>query len=127
MAVSANYPQGQPWRAAALDEPGDLMPVDVVRVGLGERFWNPEAFELRHPPCVDQVLVTLDCFAGSDQLGWLHRSFLQPARSGDRPSLRSGDAHRRPAPVRSRLATLQASRWSERAVVPQSGRFTAPT
>src|SRR5215472_18145388 len=102
------------------------MPVDVVRGGLGERLRNPEALEPRQPPPVDQALVTLDGFVVDSQLGWLHRSFLQSARSGDRPSLRSGDAHRRPAPVRSRLATLQASRWSERAVVPQSGRFTAP-
>jgi hypothetical protein len=84
--ASANYSQGQPRRAAALDEPGDLMPVDVVRVGLSERLWNPEPLELRHPPFVDQVLVTLDGFVASDQLGWLHPSFLQPARSGDRPS-----------------------------------------
>src|SRR5215469_11279083 len=98
MAVSANYPQGQPQRAAALHEPGDLMPVDVVRGGLSERLWNPEPLELRHPPFVDRVLVMLDGFVASGHLGWLHHSFLQPARSGDRPSPRSGDADRRPAP-----------------------------
>src|SRR5215469_1175085 len=78
MAVSANYPQGQPQRAAALHEPGDLMPVDVVRGGLSERLWNPEPLELRHPPFVDRVLVMLDGFVASGHLGWLHHSFLQP-------------------------------------------------
>jgi hypothetical protein len=66
-----------------LYEFSDLMPVDVVRGGLSERLWNPEALELRHPPFVDHVLFTL------------------------------GDAHRRPAPLRNRPASLQASLWSE--------------
>ena len=41
MAVSAGYAEGEPRRAAALNQPGDLMPVEAVGVDLGQ--WRGNA------------------------------------------------------------------------------------
>jgi hypothetical protein len=40
----------KPWRAAAAYQLGDLVPVDVVGGGLGQRPWDPQQGELCHPP-----------------------------------------------------------------------------
>ena len=42
----------KPWRAAALHQPGHLVPVDVVGGHLSQRPRDPEPGELRHPPFV---------------------------------------------------------------------------
>src|SRR5580692_1061094 len=52
--------QGQPGRAAAADERGDLVPVDVIGNGLGERSRDPQFRELPGPPVVDERLVVID-------------------------------------------------------------------
>ena len=56
----------------------DLMPVDVVGIGLGQWSGDPETFELSYAPLVHAVLVVVDDLVAGDCLGRLHRSFLQP-------------------------------------------------
>src|SRR5438270_11951497 len=55
--LSANYAQGEPWRTTALDEPGNLMPVDVIGLGLGQRPGDPQPPELSYPPFVHEALL----------------------------------------------------------------------
>jgi hypothetical protein len=46
LPLSRNDAQGNLWRAAMLDEPGDLMPVDTVRVDLGHDPGDTQTVEL---------------------------------------------------------------------------------
>jgi len=48
--------QGQPGRAAAADERGDLMPVHVIGDGFGERPGDSEPGELAGPPVVHRLV-----------------------------------------------------------------------
>ena len=48
--------QGQPRGAAALHQPGDLVPVEAVGVDLGQRPGDAEPGEPVHPPVVHEQL-----------------------------------------------------------------------
>src|SRR5271170_2651632 len=52
--------QGQPGRAAAADERGDLVPVDVVGHGFGERFRDPQFRQLPGAPVVNERLILVN-------------------------------------------------------------------
>ncbi len=52
--------QGQPGRAAAADERGDLVPVDVIGNGFGERFRDPQFRQLPGPPVVNKRLILVN-------------------------------------------------------------------
>jgi fatty-acyl-CoA synthase len=56
--------QGQLRRAAALHQPGDLVPVEVVGEGLGQRPGDAEPGEPFHPPVVHKHLVAGGGLAG---------------------------------------------------------------
>ena len=56
-----------PAQNAALDQPGDLMPVDVI--GLRQRPGDPQTLELGHPPLVHQVLTVVDGFVAGTPPG----------------------------------------------------------
>jgi len=53
-AASADDLERELWRAATSHQLGDLVPVDVVRGGLGHRPWDPQPGELGHAPFVHQ-------------------------------------------------------------------------
>jgi hypothetical protein len=78
-----------------LYQAGDLMPVDVVGIGLGQWPGDPETLELSHAPLVHAVLVVLDDLVASDRLGRLHRSFLQPGSVSGRVCCLAGSLVRR--------------------------------
>jgi hypothetical protein len=78
-----------------LYQAGDLMPVDVVGVSLGQWPGDPETLELSHSPLVHGVLVVLDDLVASDCLGRLHRSFLQPGSVSGRVCCLAGCLVRR--------------------------------
>src|ERR1700735_3935670 len=73
---SENDAHGEPRRAATLDQSGDLVPVDAIRVRLGQRSGDAETLELGRAPFVHGLRVMIDGFAGSCR-GWFHRLFLQ--------------------------------------------------
>jgi hypothetical protein len=50
----------EPWRAAVLHQVGDLMPVDVVGDGVGQRPRDPQTGELCHPPFAQQQVAVVD-------------------------------------------------------------------
>lgn len=54
---SADDVEREPWRAAVLDQPSDLMPVDVVGDGLSQRPRDPQPAQLPHPPFMYRVMV----------------------------------------------------------------------
>jgi hypothetical protein len=62
--------------AAALHQPGDLMPVDVVGAGLSQQPGDAQALELRHAPAVHGRLVMVENIGGGKRF---HRSSLQRA------------------------------------------------
>jgi hypothetical protein len=49
----------EPWRAAAVHQLGDLVPVDVIGGGLGQQPRDPEPDELCHPPLVHQQILVV--------------------------------------------------------------------
>jgi hypothetical protein len=53
-AASADDLERELWRAATPHQLGDLVPVDVVRSGLGQRPRDPQPGELRHAPFMHQ-------------------------------------------------------------------------
>jgi uncharacterized protein YecE (DUF72 family) len=52
--------EGEPGRAAAADERGDLMPVHVIGDGFGERPGDPLSGQLPGPPFVDERLIVVN-------------------------------------------------------------------
>jgi hypothetical protein len=73
MSRSADYAQRDLRRAATLYEPGELMPVDIVGCGLGQRPGDPEPRELSHPPFMDKAVLIADSFVVRP-----HFFFFQP-------------------------------------------------
>jgi hypothetical protein len=67
-----------PAQSAVLDQPGDLMPVDVIGLGLRRRPGDPQTRELGHPPLLHQTLTVADGFVAG-----LHRSCRQPGWSSE--------------------------------------------
>jgi hypothetical protein len=57
---SARDAEREPQRAASLQQPGDLMPVDAVGVDLGQRSRDAQTPELCHTPVVHGLLLALD-------------------------------------------------------------------
>lgn len=55
-----------------LHQPGDLMPVEVVGVDLGQRAGDAEMREPRHAPVVHKQVVVMDGLVAAD--GWFHSS-----------------------------------------------------
>ncbi|MGB6617589.1 MAG: hypothetical protein WBE95_26160 [Trebonia sp.] len=56
--------------AAVLHQPGDLMPVEVVDVDLGQQRRDAEPGEPCHSPCVHEQVVVVDGLVAGD--GWFH-------------------------------------------------------
>ena len=54
---SADDVEREPWRAAVLDQPGDLMPVNVVGDGLSQRPRDPQPGQLLHSPIMHRVML----------------------------------------------------------------------
>jgi hypothetical protein len=105
---SANYAQGEMQGTAALYEPGDLVPVDVIGIRLGQRPGDPEPPELGHSPIVHEAFLDIDNFRGSASSfppasghgrtvppdGPAAHAALTPergARPGELPSYEAGD------------------------------------
>jgi len=72
---SADDAQGEPRRAAALHQPGDLMPVDAVGIDLGQWPGQAQTLELRDAPVVYGRLVAAYCIVAGDRR--FHRSSSQ--------------------------------------------------
>jgi hypothetical protein len=74
LTASANDAEGQPGGTAAPHQPGDLMPVEVVSVDLGQRRRDAQAPQLGSTPVVDQRLVMLNGLVAGGGHGRFHRS-----------------------------------------------------
>jgi uncharacterized protein YecE (DUF72 family) len=68
--------QGQLGRAAAADQRGDLMPVDVIGDGLGDRARQSEPEQLPGPPVVDGELSVVDGLGPALGRNWVHDAAL---------------------------------------------------
>src|ERR1700758_2601199 len=73
MAASADDAEGEQGRTAASHQRGDLMPVKVIRVALGQWHGDAETPELRHAPEVHGRLVMLDPLVADAVHGRFHR------------------------------------------------------
>src|SRR5436305_2039791 len=71
---STDDAQGQPRVTAALHQAGDLVPVDVVGIDLGQRPGDAELGEPCHPPVVHEQVFVLCGLAAGD--GWFHHWLL---------------------------------------------------
>ena len=67
-----------PAQNAALDQPGGLMPADVIGLGLRQRPGDSQTRDLDHPPAMHQTLTVVDGFVAG-----LNRSCRQPGLSSD--------------------------------------------
>jgi hypothetical protein len=56
----------EPWRAALLDQPGHLMPVDLIGDFLSQQPRNPQPSQLPYRPLMYRVVV-VDGFVASCQ------------------------------------------------------------
>src|SRR5215468_8349202 len=63
---SADDTKRELWRAAALHQHRDLVPVDVVRDSLSQQPRDPQPGELCHPPFMHQQGVIVDDFVVGD-------------------------------------------------------------
>src|SRR5271170_4729038 len=93
MTYLHDYLQGQAGRAAAADERGDLVPVDLVGDGFSEGPGDPEPDQLPGPPVVDERLLVVDAlvvhlpspgwvFGSLASFGSLARRRCRPVPSG---------------------------------------------
>src|SRR5215469_14404849 len=81
---SADDAERELWWAAALHQPGDLVPVDVVGDSLSQQPRDPQPSELRHPPLMYQRGVMVDDLVVDDLVAhsW-RRSFHRRLLTGE--------------------------------------------
>ena len=80
MTAPADDAEGEQRRAAALNQPGDLVPVDVAGVALGQQPRDPTTRELRHLPVVHEEFIAVDGHVTGDRRNGFHHSALRPSR-----------------------------------------------
>lgn len=79
-AASPDDPERKPRRAAAAHQRGDLVPVDVIGGGLGQRPRDPQPGELPYPPFMHEQVVVVDRLKAWSCLRRFHRQDLLPVR-----------------------------------------------
>jgi hypothetical protein len=122
--VSADYAESEPRRATALHQLSDLMPVDIVGIGLGQWPRDAEALELSHAPFMYGVLVVvLDSLVASDARGWFHHSSLHGVSEYAR-GLAQGLARDRPLLLVELVQVLQGRCAASKAAASSGGSLS---
>jgi len=76
MIASADDAECEQRGAAALNQPGDLVPVDVAGGALGQVPRDPKTRELCHPPVVHEEFIAVDGLVTGDRQDRFHGSAL---------------------------------------------------